>query len=53
MAENGKGDSPRPMAIDRISYTMNWDAIFKKPKKLQINDSGSIESVQTETPHSS
>lgn len=40
----GKGDTPRPIVIDRISYEMNWDVIFGKPKKLQIEDSGSIES---------
>jgi hypothetical protein len=51
MSQNGKGDSPRPIVIDRISYELNWDAIFGKSKILQIEDSGSTESIQSKTPH--
>lgn len=53
MSQNGKGDTPRPIAIDRISYELQWDAIFGPPKRLKTDNSGSIESIQPKTPHNS
>ncbi len=31
MSDDGKGDNPRPMDVDRQTFENNWDAIFKKP----------------------
>jgi hypothetical protein len=27
---SGKGDTPRPMEVDREVFSNNWDAIFNK-----------------------
>lgn len=28
---SGKGDTPRPLAVDHSTFAANWDLIFKKP----------------------
>jgi hypothetical protein len=28
MAQNGKGDTPRPISIDRQTYENNWERVF-------------------------
>lgn len=33
MSENGKGDTPRPMSVDRRTFSMNWERIFQTQKK--------------------
>ena len=30
---SGKGDTPRPLSVDRDTFESNWDKIFSKPKK--------------------
>lgn len=31
---NGKGDSPRPLSIDSITFASNWDRIFGKKQEI-------------------
>lgn len=33
MTQNGKGDKPRPMAVDAETWDKNWSQIFKKKGK--------------------
>jgi len=32
MSENGKGDTPRPIVVDRETFEQNWEQTFKRPK---------------------
>lgn len=34
----GKGDTPRPMAIDAETYRRNWDIAFERVKHEQPED---------------
>lgn len=43
MSENGKGDKPRPISVDRDTFEKNWERAFgrkltKKSKKVEEDD---------------
>jgi len=35
--DGGKGDTPRPLAVDQETFEKNWDAIFNKKEEKCIN----------------
>jgi hypothetical protein len=37
MSQNGKGSKPRPKSVDSITWSKNWDKIFKPKKKGHSN----------------
>jgi hypothetical protein len=38
MRDGGKGDMQRPLAVDIERFDNNWDAIFNKKDKKQLED---------------
>lgn len=32
MSENGKGDTPRPIVVNRETFEHNWEQTFKRPE---------------------
>jgi len=34
---NGKGDSPRPKTVNQETWDKNWNKIFKKKPKKNLN----------------
>jgi hypothetical protein len=40
MAENGKGDTPRPIVVDQETFKKNWAQTFGGETEAQDVDSG-------------
>jgi hypothetical protein len=38
MRDGGKGDMQRPLVVDIEQFDNNWDAIFNKKDKKQLED---------------
>lgn len=38
MSDVGKGSSPRPYSVDQKTFSDNWDKIFKKKDRKEIED---------------
>lgn len=38
MRDGGKGDTPRPLGVPLEQFDNNWDAIFNKKAKKQLED---------------
>lgn len=40
MSENGKGDKPRPLSVDRETFETNWERAFGRmiTKKKETKD---------------
>ncbi len=36
MSDGGKGSRPRPFSVDQKTFDNNWDTIFKKNKKTEL-----------------
>lgn len=43
---NGKGDKPRPMAVNRATFNENFDRIFNKPKGENMNEEAIENEIQ-------
>lgn len=43
---NGKGDKPRPMAVNRATFNENFDRIFNKPKGDDMNEDAIENEIQ-------
>lgn len=42
----GKGDKPRPMAVNRATFNENFDRIFKQPKGENMNEEAIENEIQ-------
>lgn len=41
MSQNGKGDKPRPLSINKETFDNNWERIFnKKKEEIECHYSG-------------
>jgi len=38
MSDGGKGSKSRPLGVDFDKYSSNWDAMFRKRPRLEIDD---------------
>lgn len=36
--DGGKGDTPRPLSVDKETFNTNWDAIFNTPPEKDPYD---------------
>lgn len=48
MRDGGKGDRQRPLGIDEEKFASNWDQIFKKKPKPEVEDKENNEPKTTD-----
>lgn len=38
MSNGGKGSNPRPLSVDRETFSNNWDKVFRKKTPKELDD---------------
>jgi hypothetical protein len=44
---NGKGDTPRPLSVNRKTFENNWDLIFKKETQEKICEYSGLPNMES------
>ena len=47
MIQNGKGDSPRPLSVDKETFYDNWDRIFSNNDEIDTCAYSGLPAVHT------